>query len=266
MTFEHITLERDNGIVTLTLNHPESRNSMTPEMGDEIVRASADIRADASARVVVITGAGKAFSSGGNLGMLARDAGVDSGGSAPTMAGSPRDFYARFLSIRQLPVPTIAAINGHAIGAGLCFALACDLRVAAADVKMGMTFTRLGIHPGMGATYFLPRLVGTARACDLFFTGRVIDASEAERLGILNRCVPRGEFATAVATLAREIASAGPLAVRLVKKAIYRGGEHSLDDMLDFEALQQTITFTTEDAREGVTAMIEKREPRFKGR
>jgi enoyl-CoA hydratase/carnithine racemase len=268
MVFEHITLERNAGVVTLTLNRPETRNSMTPEMGDEIVRACADIRADPHARVVVVTGAGKAFSSGGNLAMLARDAGVaaEAAAGAPTMAGAPRDFYTRYLSIRQLPVPTIAAINGHAIGAGLCFALACDLRIAVADAKMGMTFTRLGIHPGMGASYFLPRLIGTARAGELLFTGRVIDAAEAERLGIVNRVVAREDFQPAVAGLADEIASAGPIAVRLVKKAIYRGVEHSLDDMLDYESLQQSITFTTQDAREGVLAMMEKRPPRFSGR
>lgn len=268
MSFQHIRLERDAGIMTLTLNRPETRNAMTPEMGDEIVRAVATIRDDRDARVLVITGAGKAFSAGGNLSMLARDAGVaiPNEADAPTMAGSPRDFYARYLSIRQVGIPTIAAINGHAIGAGMCFALACDLRVCAAEAKMGMTFTKLGIHPGMGATYLLPRLIGTSRACELFFTGRVIDAAEADRLGIVTRVVPGAELAAAVAALAREIASAGPVAVRMVKKAIYRGVEHSLDEMLDFEALQQSVTFTTADAREGVTAIMEKREPRFVGR
>jgi enoyl-CoA hydratase len=239
---------------------------MSPEMGDEIVRVVDALRRDAGVRVVVVTGAGKAFSSGGDLGMLARDAGLDPGGAGPTMGGAPRDFYARYLSIRQLPVPTIAAMNGHAIGAGLCFALACDIRVATAGAKMGMTFTKLGLHPGMGATFLLPRLVGTARACELFFTGRVIDASEAERLGIVNRVVPDDAFATTVRDLAAEIAAAGPLAVRMVKKSIYRGVEHSLDDMLDYESLQQSITLTTDDAREGIKAVMEKRAPSFRGK
>jgi len=265
MTFEHITLDRQNGMITLTLNRPETRNSMTPEMGDEIARACDQIRSDTSARVLVVTGAGKAFSSGGDLGMLARDAGV-AGAGGPTMGGSPRDFYVRYLAVRSLPIPTIAAMNGHAIGAGLCFALGCDLRIAVSEAKMGMTFTRLGIHPGMGATYFLPRLIGTARACELFFTGRVIDAAEAERLGILNRVVPREGFSAAVRALAAEIATAGPVAVRMVKKAVYRGVEHSLEDMLESESLQQSITLTTADAREGITAILQKREPKFEGR
>jgi len=266
MAFEHIQLTRDDGVVTLTLNRPETRNSMTPAMGDEIIRAVEELRTDPATRVVVVTGAGNAFSSGGDLGMLARDTGASADAGGPTMGGAPRDFYRRYLAVRQLPMPTIAAINGHAIGAGLCFALACDLRVAVSEAKMGMTFTRLGIHPGMGATYFLPRLVGTARACELFFTGRVFDAAEAERLGIVNRVVPRDAFATVVRDLAGEIAASGPIAVRLVKKAIYRGGEQSLDDMLDYESLQQGLTFATADAREGVKAVMEKRPPKFEGK
>jgi len=265
MNYEHIQVTRDAGVVTLTFNRPETRNSMTPAMGEEVVRAVEDIRNDPSARVCVLTGSGKSFSSGGDLGMLARDAGVATAAGAPSMAGSPRDFYLRYLSIRDLPIPTIAAINGHAIGAGLCIALACDLRLAVADAKMGMTFTRLGIHPGMGATFFLPRLVGVARACELFFTGRVFDATEAERLGIVNRVVARADFAPEVDALARSIASAAPIAVRMVKEAIYRGQHHSLDEMLDYESLNQGITFTTADAREGVSAVMEKREPKFTG-
>jgi len=262
MAYEHIRLARDRGIVTLAFNRPETRNSMTPEMGEEVIRAVNEIRADTDVRVVVLTGTGKAFSSGGNLSMIAQDTGARLGGGAPSMLGSPREFYDRFLAIRNLPVPTIAAINGHAIGAGLCIALACDLRIAAADAKMGMTFTKLGLHPGMGATYFLPRLIGTARACELVFTGRVFDAAEAERLGVINRAVPREQFEPTVRALAQEIAAAAPIAVRLVKKSIHRGVQHTLDDMLDYEALNQGFTFTTADAREGVMAMMEKREPK----
>lgn len=268
MAYEHITVTTsDEGIVTLTFNRPETRNSMTPAMGDEVVAAVEQIRNDPAARVFVLTGAGKSFSSGGDLGMLARDSGAapsEPGGAS--MAGSPRDFYTRYLAIRRLPIPTIAAINGHAIGAGLCIALACDLRVAVSDAKMGMTFTKLGIHPGMGATYFLPRLIGTMRAAELFFTGRIVDAIEAERLGLLTRVAPREQFADAVRALALEIAGCAPVAVRMTKKALYRGAEHTLDDMLDFEALQQGLTFTTADAREGVRAIMEKRTPKFVGK
>ncbi len=265
MSYEHIRLGCDSGIATLTLNRPETRNSMSPAMGEEVTRAAEEIGADPDVRVVVVTGAGKAFSSGGDLAMLARDAGL-SGETGPTMAGAPRGFYARFLAIRNLPQPTIAAMNGHAIGAGLCLALACDLRIAVAGAKMGMTFTKLGLHPGMGATYFLPRLIGTARACELFFTGRVIDAAEAERLGMVNRVASQQDFPAVVQALAREVAEAAPIAVRMVKKAIYRGVVHSLDEMLDFESLQQGISFTTDDAREGISAVLAQRTPKFQGR
>ena len=266
MAYEHILVTRDDGVVTLIFNRPETRNSMTPAMGEEVIQAVDEIRADPAARVCVLTGSGKSFSSGGDLGMIARDTGVAADPSGPSMAGSPRDFYNRYLAIRSLPVPTIAAINGHAIGAGLCIALACDMRIAVADAKMGMTFTKLGIHPGMGATYFLPRLIGTARACELLFTGRVFDAAEAERLGVVNRVVAREAFEAGVRAFAREVADAAPLAVRMVKKSIYRGVGHSLDEMLDYESLNQGITFTTADAREGVSAILEKREPKFQGK
>jgi enoyl-CoA hydratase len=264
MPYEHIQLTRDGHVATLTLNRPEARNAMTPAMGEEVRHAAEGVGADPQVRVLVVTGAGKAFSGGGDLGMLARDAGL-SNAEHDGMGGPPREFYKRFLSIHALPIPTIAAINGHAIGAGLCFALACDIRIAAADVKMGMTFTKLGIHPGMGATYFLPRLIGTARACELLFTGRIIDAPEAERLGILSRVVARDAFPAAVQELARELATAAPIAVRMVKRALYRGVEHSLDDALDLESMQQSATFRTTDAREGIKAVMEKREPKFTG-
>lgn len=264
--YENIRVERAEGIVTIVLNRPETRNSMTPAMGEELSRVVAELQRDSAVRVVILRGEGKAFSSGGNLGMLARDTGLVTGGEGPTMAGAPREFYERFLSITRLHVPTIAALNGHAIGAGACLALACDLRIASRAAKIGFTFTRLGIHPGMGATYFLPRLVGTARACDLLFTGRIVDAEEALRLGLVDRVAPAEQFDTEVMAWAKEIASAGPIAVRLTKRAIYRGVRHSLEEMLDFESLQQSWTFTTEDAREGLQAMLEKREPRFQGR
>jgi enoyl-CoA hydratase len=264
MTYEHIQLTRDGHIATLKLNRPAARNAMTPAMGDEVRRAVDELRADAGVRVLVVTGEGKAFSGGGDLGMLARDAGV-SDVEGESMGGAPRDFYRRYLSICSLPIPTIAALNGHAIGAGLCLALACDVRIATSDAKMGMTFTKLGIHPGMGATYLLPRLIGTARACELLFTGRIIEAAEAERLGLLNRVVAREAFPAAVRELAAEIAGAAPIVNRLVKRAIYRGVESSLEDALDLESMQQAATFETADAREGVKAIMEKRQPKFAG-
>ncbi|MDX2167241.1 MAG: enoyl-CoA hydratase/isomerase family protein [Deltaproteobacteria bacterium] len=268
MSYEHIQLIRDGHVATLKLNRPDTRNAMSIAMGEEVQHAVEAVRADAEVRVLVVTGEGKSFSAGGDLGMLAADAGVEppKGTAAHGMGGPPREFYKRYLSVATLPIPTVAAINGHAIGAGMCFALACDLRIAASDAKLGMTFTKLGIHPGMGATYFLPRLIGAARACDLLFTGRIIDAEEAEQLGILNRIVAREGLPAAVGELAQELAAAAPIAVRLVKRAVYRGLEHSLADALDMESAQQAATFQTADAKEGIRAVIEKRAPNFTGR
>jgi enoyl-CoA hydratase/carnithine racemase len=266
MTFEKIQVTvEDGGIATLLLNDPDSRNAMTPDMGEAMVAAVERLRGDPGVRVVLVTGAGRSFSAGGNLAMLARDAGL-SGDEGPSMKGSPKDFYSRFLSIRRLEVPTIAVINGHAIGAGLCFALGCDMRIAAREAKMGMTFVRLGIHPGMGATHLLPRLVGSAVACELLFSGRVFDAAEAARLGLVNRVVNGDALGDAARQLAEEIAGAGPIAVRMTKRAIYQGLSHNLEESLELEALQQGVTFGTEDAKEGIRAMMEKREPRFAGR
>ena len=190
------------------------------------------------ARVVVLTGSGKAFSSGGDLGMIARDTGAATAGEAPTMAGSPRDFYARYLAIRICPFRRSPPSTATPSAPGCASPWRAICASPSPTPKMGMTFTRLGIHPGMGATYFLPRLVGTSRACELFFTGRVFDAAEAERLGIVKRVLARADFDAAVRTLAREVAAAAPIAVRMVKKAIYRGVEHTLDEMLDYESLQ----------------------------
>ena len=264
MPYEHIELTRNGHVATLKLNRPEARNAMSIAMGDEVQRAVEEIRADADVRVLVVTGAGRAFSGGGDLGMLAADAGI--GEPHAGMGGPPREFYNRYLSVATLPIPTLAAINGHAIGAGFCFALACDVRIASSNAKLGMTFTKLGIHPGMGATYFLPRLLGTARACDLLFTGRIIDAREAASMGILNRVVDHEAFPAAVESYAAELAAAAPVAVRMVKRALYRGLEHDLPAAVDLESLQQRATFQTEDAKEGIRAIMEKRAPVFTGR
>ncbi len=198
MTPELVQIERRaDGVALLTLNDPERLNAMTEAMGGAIQGAIAKLKDDAGVRVVVLTGAGRAFSAGGDLDMLVRmtQAGnADRGG--PTRAAHRAfmgRFYRMYLSVRDLAVPTIAALNGPAIGAGLCVALACDLRIAAREAKLGLNFTRLGIHPGMAATWTLPRIVGSAHAAELIYTGRILDGDEAARIGLANRAVPRAE-------------------------------------------------------------------------
>jgi enoyl-CoA hydratase len=182
------------------------------------------------------------------------------------MGATPREFYDQFLAIRKLPVPTIAAINGAAIGAGLCLALACDLRVAASGAALSMSFVRVGIHPGMGATFWLPTLVGVAKAWELLFTGRAIDAREAHRIGLVNRVVQRDQVVEEARVLAAEISEAGPVAVRLLKETLRRSLDQGLERALEEESRQQAKTFRTEDAREGIRAIRERRRPVFKGK
>jgi enoyl-CoA hydratase len=262
VSYEHIRVSVSDGIGRLTLARPDDRNAMTLDMGREIETAVAGLNADDGVRVVVIDGQGKSFSAGGNLQTLGKQAGVFDDGPS---FGSGSEFYRAFLSVGELRVPSIAAINGHAIGAGLCFALACDLRVMHDKAKVGMTFVRLGIHPGMAATWNLPRLIGRARAADLLFTGRLVDAREAFELGLVNR-VAGDDFGDVVDALARDIATAGPLAVRALKETLRGTATRTLDEAVEREAEAQAMTFGTEDAREGIHAIMEKRPPRFGGR
>ena len=262
MQYEHITIGVEAEIARLTLNRPAERNAMTLAMGREIEAAVRELNADERVRVVVVTGAGRAFSAGGNLKTLAKEAGVNDDGED---LGGGEAFYKAFLSIAGLEMPSIAAVNGHAIGAGLCFAIACDLRVVRAGAKLGMTFVRLGIHPGMAATWNLPRLIGRARAADLLFTGRLVEAEEALALGLADRLAGE-DFDEVVGELARQIAANGPVALRLLKETLHGSEDRTLDEAVAREAKAQARTFETDDAREGIRAVMEKRSPVFSGR
>jgi enoyl-CoA hydratase/carnithine racemase len=174
-------------------------------------------------------------------------------------------FYRLFLSIRDIPCPTIAAVNGHAIGAGFCVALACDFRYVATRAKLGLNFTRIGLHPGMGATWTLPRLVGPALAAELLYTSRTIDGAEAGRIGLANRVMASEEVLEQATAAAGEIAENAPLAVRAVKQALRRTENASIEDQLQFEASEQAKNFESMDAQEGIAAVREKRPPNFRG-
>ncbi len=252
---------RDDDIGILTLDRPDQRNSMTPDLLDAFAAVMARARDDAAARCVVVTGAGSAFSAGADLkGSLQR--------AAADRAPHERSFamYEPFLSLLDVAVPVIGALNGHAIGGGFGLALCCDLRIGAEDARYGANFVRLGLSPGMAISYLLPRLIGPARASELLLTGRLVDGREAERLGILNRAVPAAEVLPQAMALAREIAAAAPLAVRATKHALRRGLELAARDAARLEAYAQAETLATDDAREGIAALLEKRPPRFTGR
>lgn len=270
---ELVRIERsgDGGSVALVVfDDPGRRNAMTESMGRALTQVVARLSSDPDLRAVVLTGAGNAFSAGGDLAML--EAKSRAGREAPGTAGREasrtfmRDFYRLFLSVRDLPCPSIAALNGAAIGAGLAIALACDLRVAARDAKLGLNFTQLGIHPGMGASWTLPRLVGPAHAADLLLTGRTIDGAEAARIGLVNRCVERADVVATALEMAHAIARCAPIAVRGTRAALHRSMAATLDSQLEFEAEQQAICYESADFAEGLRAVREKRPPRFEGR
>lgn len=264
-----ILLERDGDVAVLRLNDPERRNAMSQAMGEAFAGHMAALAEDDSLRALILTGAGRAFSAGGDLGMIQGRA--DQGASRPGQARraireTMRSFYQLFLSVRELPCPSIAALNGHAMGAGFCVALACDLRIAAEDAKLGLNFTKLGLHPGMGATWTLPRLVGGARAAELLFSSRVLSGAEAAAMGLVSRAVPREQVLPAARELAASIAACAPLAVRGVKRALARSPRATLEDQIAFEAREQAACFESQDVQEGLAAVRDRREPKFEGR
>jgi enoyl-CoA hydratase len=253
----------------VTFNDPKRRNAMTEAMGRAIAEQMSALAGDPTLRAVVLTGAGRAFSAGGDLAMIenmARQGSSNQGDETRReISGFMRRFYDLYLSVRDLPCPTIAALNGAAIGAGLCIALACDTRIAARDAKLGLNFTRLGIHPGMGASWTLPRIVGPAHAAEILFTGRILDGAEAERIGLVNRAVDGGAVLPEAMEMARAMALSAPIAVRGVKRALARSLDSDLAGQLDFEAHQQSLCCESADLLEGVAAARTKRPPRFRG-
>ncbi|WP_329241365.1 enoyl-CoA hydratase-related protein [Actinoallomurus sp. NBC_01490] len=253
---------RPDGIVVLTLDDPARRNAMSETMTSAWRETVAGLREDAGVRCVVVTGAGSAFSSGGDLGWIAGRGRVD----VPPLRDHMLAFYRTWLAVRDLEVPTVAAVNGAAVGAGLCLALACDLRYAASDAKLVAPFTRLGIHPGMAATYLLPEAGGLPLAREMLFTGRVVTGEEAAAHGLVNRAVPREDVLGVALEIAGRIAEAAPVATRLTKAALADGGQPSLEAALRWESLAQPVTMASEDLAEGIAAQREKRTPRFTGR
>ena len=261
--YTHLRLERPrDGVAVLTLANPDQRNAMSEQMTSSWVSAIGELESDRSVRVVVVTGEGSAFCSGGNTSWIASepDATVDQ------LRERMLPFYRAWLSIHRLEVPTIAAINGAAIGAGLCLALACDIRYAAAGARMGLPFVQLGMHAGMGGTYLLPEAIGAAHARDLLLTGRIVGAEEALGLGLVSRVIEPDAFRTEVLAAAEGIAGTAPIPSRLTKLALADGGHADLETCLQWEALAQPLTLATADLQEGIRAAREKRRPAFEGR
>ncbi|MEU1732468.1 enoyl-CoA hydratase/isomerase family protein [Streptosporangium sp. NPDC020145] len=252
---------RDDGVVVLTLNRPDRRNSMTDGMTEQWRLAVSDLRRDKDVRCVVVTGEGSAFCSGGDLSWLA-DRGAE---SVPVLRDRMLGFYRTWLSVADLEVPTIAAVNGAAVGAGLCLALACDLVYAAEEAKLLVPFTSLGLHPGMAATYLLPRVAGVGVAREMLLTGRTMLGAEAAASGLVTRAFPRETLMTQVLEIASRTAANAPVATRLTKVALAGGGHADLDAALRWESLAQPVTMASDDLLEGLAAQRERRSPRFGG-
>lgn len=256
---------QEGAVLTLTLDRPAARNAYSEAMVESLVRAIDEAERDDGVRCVVLTGAGTAFSAGGDLKRMLQHEGMFAGGSAELrrryVDGIQR--IPRRLALADKPV--IAAINGAAIGAGLDLACMCDLRIAARGAQLGSTFIKVGLVPGDGGAYFLARTVGFARALELMLTARVIDADEAERIGLVHRVVEPGELLAAAQAQARQLAELPPVALRLTKRAAYRSHDADLEQALELAATYQGVAQTTADHAEAVRAMLEKRAPRFTG-
>lgn len=254
-------LKNDGHIATLTLNSPNKLNALSEGMGDELIDHVKTLKESDGLRVAIVTGAGKAFSAGGDLQFL-----MDRHRDKPeNNIQIMKAFYKRFLCLRELPVPVIAAINGPAVGAGFCLALGgCDIRVASAGSKMGLTFVQLGLHPGMAATHFLPLIGGPQVSADLLLTGRLVSADEALEMRLVSRV---SEDALATATeMALAISSSGPISVRTCLATLREKQNLGLEEAFQREAFAQSICYPTTDLAEGVEAVKQKRKPHFSGK
>lgn len=249
-------------ITTITLNRPEKLNAMFGTMREELIDALDKANSDSTTRVVIITGAGRGFCAGGDVEFMQ---GLQQRQDMPAfrkLLDAGREIVTR---IRASDRFFIAAVNGVAAGAGCNLALACDYRIASETAKFGQTFVKIGLHPDWGGTFFLPRLVGTARALEILATGRMVDSQEALALGMIDRVAPPEQMMEAVTALARTVASGPPIAIAAVKRAVYEAEKRTLEAQLDLETEHQSKAFESSDSAEGMKAFFEKRTPEFQG-
>lgn len=260
MNGQTVLMEKEAGVVLLTLNRPESFNSISREMLADLHALVSELRFDEELRVLIITGAGdKAFCSGADLKERATM-------TQPEVRRYIQTIRSLFTMIEELPVPTIAAVNGIALGGGTEIALACDLRIVADTAKMGLTETSLAIIPGAGGTQRLPRIIGPSRAKEMIFTAERIDAKRAYEIGLANQTVPAADLLTAARAMAERIAQNGPVALRMAKRAVDKGIQMDLANGMAFETTCYDVLIPTEDRIEGLTAFKEKRKPVYKGK
>ncbi|HEV7893472.1 MAG TPA: enoyl-CoA hydratase-related protein [Pyrinomonadaceae bacterium] len=258
--YEHIKVGFDAGVVTVTLNRPEKLNAFAGHMRRDLAEALEHASSDPEARVVVITGAGRAFSTGADVGRMSE-----------LMEGGDVEEFTRLLgagrrvltAIRQMLKPVVAAVNGPAYGAGFNLALACDIRLAAESATFSQSFVKVGLHPDWGGSFFLPRVVPSNIACEMFFLGDAIDARRALELNLVNRVVADAELSSATRKLAARLRDAPHASVAAAKRAVYMSEQESLERMLQYETEAQLQCFQSREARERVRAFLERRAPRL---
>ena len=260
--YEHILVSEAEGILTITLNRPDKLNAFIGHMRRDLAEALEHAGSDRSVRVVIVTGAGRAFCAGGDVAFMAELMNRRDAEEFSRILGAGRRVIT---AIRQMTKPVIGSINGPASGAGCNLAFACDLRIASNNATFSQSFAKVGLHPDWGGTYFLPRLVTPNKACEMFFLGESMDAAEALRLGIVNRVVAPEELETATLLLAERLRAAPPIALAAAKHAVYMSEAADLEEMLRYETEAQLRCFESEDGHEGVRAFLEKREPKFTG-
>ena len=261
MEFRDILYTKEDGIATITLNRPQALNALTATMAREWMMALMDAANDDQVKAVVLTGAGRAFCAGRDMRY-----GED---EVKPFSFSTKEKHGKMnidSALAALDKPYIGAINGAAVGGGMDYASMCDIRIASERAKFSMAYVRMGLTPGAGGGYFLPRIVGIANACELIWTGRMIDAQEALRIGYVSKVVAHDELEAATKELATRLAKGPAIAIRLAKRLIYRCLELDLAKAIEEHQKAMLIALNTEDAKEGPRAWIEKREPIFKGR
>ena len=260
-----VLYERRGDIGLITLNRPDNRNSMTPDLLSAFADATAAARADEAKglRCVVVTGRGRCFSAGADF-----KSNIQISDESRYTPPHERSFamYGPFLSLRDLQVPVVAALNGHAVGGGFGLSLMADLRVANRDAKYGANFARLGLHPGMAVGWVLPRIIGVQRAAELLFTGRLFLGAEGADNGYALEAVAADEVMPKAWALAEQIAANAPIAVKMMKRSFYDGLSWDPSTAAWQESWAQAVTVDTEDAKEGMKALLEKRPPKFNGR
>ena len=264
MSYEEITYEVSSGVATITLNRPKALNALNRQMTDELHKGLAEAAGDPAVRCLVVTGSGKGFSAGADLSQL--EDSYRKGETVP-LGDMLRDGYNRIiLPIVHMEKPVVAAVNGVAAGAGASLALACDFRIASDKARFFQAFIKVGLVQDSGASYFLSRLVGLAKAMELAMLGDIIDANEALRLGLVTKVVPHDSLLDEVTAFAQKLASGPTRALGLSKRALYFGGDNDLEQTMDFEADLQAQMALTADHMEGVKAFLDKREAKFEGR